>query len=431
MIVGQKIKLRLNSVQKLVFENYFGHSRFVYNKCVDLAKELYDAWKNCESEEERKSLPFPTCYTLIKLLRARRDSERWDKDWEVKISSQIFETTVENCAQAILAKLKGKGKKSSKVFLMYKSKKGGKFSCSFKRKYKNAFLRVRKKVFLPSFSKSYGWITLMEPIRPEFLAAGCTIKRVYIRREAGEYYAGFQLELENDPYRKIPQGVQSSCGIDVGVKTFATVVNELGETYSVEHLQSRLAPLFKKDKYYSRLLNRKQEARLKSRNKTEDWQKVKSSKGYDSVFLKLQRVRKKISNIKENFYHTLTKELCMQFRNICIEDFCASFIVRNSRLAKTKVARGLDYYRFKRLLDYKSTFYGNNVVLAEISFASTQICSYCGERKLKESKLGLSDRIYYCDNESCSGHSGLDRDVNAARNLLQYGLEALGELKLV
>ena len=45
MLVGQKVKLRLNKAQKQVLENYFGQNRFVYNKCVDLAKGIYDSWK--------------------------------------------------------------------------------------------------------------------------------------------------------------------------------------------------------------------------------------------------------------------------------------------------------------------------------------------------------------------------------------------------
>ena len=433
MIVGQKIKLRLNSAQKYAFENYFGHSRFVYNKCVDLAKELYDAWKSCEDETERKSLTFPNNFNLVKILRQRRDAEKWDVEWDVKISSQVFETTIENCSQAVLDKLKKRNqKRSRKYFLLYKKKKSGIFSCSFKRKgiTSRPFILKDLKLSLPTFSSNYGYVSLMEPIRQEYLDAGCTIKRVYIRKEAGEYYAGFQLELERNPYQQLPQDNQSFCGIDVGVATFATVVDENGEVFEVETLKTKLAVLVKKDKFYSRLLSRKQEARLKSRNKTEDWQKVRSSKNYGKILLKLQRVRQKITRIKENFYHTLTKELCMRFRNICIEDFNASFVVKNRRLASIKASRGLDFYRFKRYLSYKAAFYGNNLVLAERMFPSTQICSRCGNRKEKDKKLALSDRIYYCDNKSCSGRHGMDRDANAAANLLQYGLEVLGELKL-
>ena len=72
--------------------------------------------------------------------------------------------------------------------------------------------------------------------------------------------------------------------------------------------------------------------------------------------------------------------------------------------------------------------YGNNLVLADRGFASTQICSHCGNRKEKSAKLTLSERVYYCDNDSCPGNAGMDRDANAAANLLQYGLEILGKL---
>ena len=228
--------------------------------------------KNCENEEDRKKIPFPNVFTLQKLLREVKRNEKWDEEWGTKISTQVFDTSVESCAQAVSDKLHKtkKRRRFFETFLKYKKKKGGKHVACFYRKDKNSFHLEGTKLSLPTFSYRHGRVTLMEPIRQEFLDAGCTIKRVYIRREAGEYYAGFQLELEKNPYRKIPKSVHSACGIDVGVRIFATIVDENVEIYEVETLKKFLARLMKQDRHYSRLLQKKQECRLRLRNKTED-----------------------------------------------------------------------------------------------------------------------------------------------------------------
>src|SRR5215469_14037039 len=63
-------------------------------------------------------------------------------------------------------------------------------------------------------------------------------------------------------------------------------------------------------------------------------------------------------------------------------------------------------------MTYKSGWYGNAVYLAHPFFPSTPLCSQC--HRLPSVKLDLSVRTYHCE------HCGLilDRDLNAARNLL-------------
>jgi putative transposase len=60
---------------------------------------------------------------------------------------------------------------------------------------------------------------------------------------------------------------------------------------------------------------------------------------------------------------------------------------------------------------YKTAWNGGTLILADRWYPSSKTCSGCGAVK---TKLALSERTYHCD------HCGLDlnRDVNAARNLL-------------
>ena len=81
----------------------------------------------------------------------------------------------------------------------------------------------------------------------------------------------------------------------------------------------------------------------------------------------------------------------------------------------------LGFYEFRRMLQYKQTFYGCRVELVDRWFPSSKTCSVCG--CVKE-KLSLSERIFDCF--SCG--IVLDRDLNAALNLAQYVPGATGKL---
>ena len=68
----------------------------------------------------------------------------------------------------------------------------------------------------------------------------------------------------------------------------------------------------------------------------------------------------------------------------------------------------------RRLLGYKTRWYGATLVEADRYYPSSKTCSGCGRRK---PNLTLTDRTYVCQ------HCGLmvDRDLNAAINLARLG----------
>ncbi|WP_036931442.1 zinc ribbon domain-containing protein, partial [Proteocatella sphenisci] len=69
--------------------------------------------------------------------------------------------------------------------------------------------------------------------------------------------------------------------------------------------------------------------------------------------------------------------------------------------------------RFREMLDYKSRWYGRDLIIAPQNYPSSQLCSDCGNRSSQTKDL--SCRIYVCP--ECGLE--IDRDYNASLNLLK------------
>ena len=101
---------------------------------------------------------------------------------------------------------------------------------------------------------------------------------------------------------------------------------------------------------------------------------------------------------------------------VAIEDLQVRNLVRNHHLAKSIM--DASWVQFRNYLVYYGKVYGKVIVAIPPHFTS-QDCSVCGKRL----KKALSERTHRC---SCG--CVLDRDENAARNLLRLGLEQVGIL---
>jgi putative transposase len=100
-----------------------------------------------------------------------------------------------------------------------------------------------------------------------------------------------------------------------------------------------------------------------------------------------------------------------------VENLNVAGMLRNRKLARHIADAG--WGTLLRLLEYKTTWRGSTLHVADRWFASSKTCSACGTTK---TKLPLQIRIFRC--EHCN--LVLDRDVNAARNLAQL-VTGLGE----
>jgi putative transposase len=134
---------------------------------------------------------------------------------------------------------------------------------------------------------------------------------------------------------------------------------------------------------------------------------------------RLARLHARIASVRTDALHKATTMLAARYETVVLEDLNVAGMARNRALARAIGDQGFGAVR--RLLGYKTAWSGGTLITADRWYPSSKTCSGCGTVK---AKLALSERTYQCD--AC----GLvaDRDVKAARNLLQLaasGAESL------
>ena len=148
--------------------------------------------------------------------------------------------------------------------------------------------------------------------------------------------------------------------------------------------------------------------------------KQKGSANRKKAKLKVAKLHAKIADSRKDFLHKLSTRLVSENQTIAIETLAVSNMQKNPHLAKSISDAG--WAEFVRQLEYKSLWYGRELIGIDRWYPSSKRCSDCGHT-LK--KLPLKLREWTCP-ECGSIH---DRDINAARNVLAAGLavSALGE----
>lgn len=211
------------------------------------------------------------------------------------------------------------------------------------------------------------------------------IKQVTIKVKNGRWYANLMLELpdvikkHSYPRRKI--------GIDVGIKSIVALSNK--EVIPHPHwLKNSLAKL--------RILQRKAARQQKGSNRQ------------SATYKQVAKLHEHIANQRNDFYHKLSKKLSSNFSLIGIEDLNLAFMNRNKRTSRISYDAGLG--DFRQMLYYKAEEAGGRVIAVKPAY-TTQTCSSCGYRAKKR----LSVRVHKCP--VCGVK--LDRDVNAAKNILK------------
>ena len=116
-------------------------------------------------------------------------------------------------------------------------------------------------------------------------------------------------------------------------------------------------------------------------------------------------------NQRIDFHHKLSHDLAEKYDAVCVEDLNLKGIAGGLHYGKRIQDNG--YGQFLSMLGYKLEERGKYLIKVDRYFASSKICSVCGNRK---KELALSERTYICE---CG--NWLDRDVNAAVNILKEG----------
>lgn len=216
------------------------------------------------------------------------------------------------------------------------------------------------------------------------------IKTLRVKRSAGKWYACFACETEAKPLP--PTGKE--VGIDVGISSL--IATSDGETvknpqcYRAEQKRLRVAQ--------RRVARRK-----------------KGGANRRKAVAILQRQHERIANQRKDFLNKLALDLVERYDRIAVEKLNVKGMSRNRHLSKSILDSGWAYFRQR--LDDKAEEAGHFVVGVNPAYTS-RTCSGCGS--IFEG-LTLSDRWVTC---ACG--LSLDRDVNAAHNILAAGRAVWG-----
>ena len=129
----------------------------------------------------------------------------------------------------------------------------------------------------------------------------------------------------------------------------------------------------------------------------------------------VQHHHQHLANRRKDFLNKLANDLVLRYDRIAVEDLHISNMVRNHHLSKSILDAGWGHFR--QQLVSKAEYAGKLVVVVPPAYTS-KTCSGCGQWF---ESLTLAERWVECD---CG--LSLDRDHNAALNLLALGRSAWG-----
>ena len=113
------------------------------------------------------------------------------------------------------------------------------------------------------------------------------------------------------------------------------------------------------------------------------------------------------SRIKFNTFNT--------FNNV--EDLNVKGMSKNHNLAESILE--MNFGEFRRMLEYKVAWYNRRIIFVDRFYPSSKTCNHCG---YINKQLTLKDREWICPR--CG--KLIDRDYNAALNILDEGLRIIG-----
>ena len=373
---GYKFPIYPTEEQRILLEKTFGCCRYVYNRGIEETKRAYTFYQEHKMILPGLSPPRTTGYDFVTKLPGYKSD--FDSLWLNEVSSVALQQTMLHLGDAFSR--------------FYKARKG--------------FPTFKKKIASQSFVLMGAAFDLREG---GLKIARCkTPIKVGLSRElpsspsnvtisrtpTGRYYASFLCE-----YTPKPTTGQGKIGIDLGLKDFLVTSD------GVKIANPR--PFLKAEKQLRRAqqsLSRKREG---SYNRTK-------------ARLKVAHCHERITHLRRNFHHQLSRQLVNDNQVIGLEKLMVSNMSKNRHLAKS--IQDVGWSSFTTMLDYKSAESQNcTLVYMDTWFPSSHICSQT-QRRL-DRKLKLSERSWGCP------HCGEvhDRDVNAAQNILNEALRVLKE----
>ena len=370
MRLTYKYRLFPTSAQRTSLEKTLGACRWLYNKTLETRK---NAW-----EQEQKSVGRYDTIGMILQWKAENPSL-------IGVHSQVLQevcTRVDLAFQAFFRRVKAGEEKVG-----YPRFRGRDRYDSFTFP-QSGFKLVGNQLTLSKIGDVK--IELHRPICGK-------VKTLTLRRDAvGNWYACFSCECDIQPLPPVAKVV----GVDLGLSTFAYLSN--GEKIARQRWM-------KQDERDIARLQRKKELF------------EKGSPERRKVVHALCHAYERAANRRRDFAHQESRKLVNEYQFIALENLDIRDMQVNGNKTISRGIADVAWGQFVQFTAYKAANAGRLVVLVDPK-GTTQMCSGCSAIVLKD----LSVRIHDCP------HCGLklNRDHNAALNILARGLASMGTQSL-
>lgn len=360
-----KYRIYPNKKQQELIQKTFGCIRFVYNYYLNKRKEMY--------ENDKITFTYNMCSKDLTSLKK-------DLEWLKEVDSVGLQSSLKDLDHAYQ-----KFFKEHTGYPKFKSKKNR--YKSYKTKNTNNCLDfINKHIKLPKLG--------LVKVRDKQIPQGRILNATISQEPNGHYYCSLCCtDVEFEQYPKTNKNV----GIDLGICDFAILSDgiKIENPQFYEQSEKKLAKL-------QRELSRK----------------TIGSSRWNKARIKVAKLQKHISNQRNDFLQKLTTTIVSNYDVISIEDLNVKEMKETDSKIRNKRVGDVSWSEFRRMLTYKSQWYGKKLSVIDRYYPSSQICHICGHRDGKK----LEDiRKWICPH--CN--SELDRDVNAAINILNEGLRII------
>jgi putative transposase len=367
MIINRAYKFRIypNKTQQKAFYREFAASKTVYNYFLNRKIEVY--------KETGENHSYYDCNKELTLLKKREEYK-----WIAESSSAMLQESLRDLESAYNNFFR-EFKKGNKKYGFPKEKKF-KSSC----RYSNTsckYNREKHKIFISKI----GWMKVID----YKCAFGKLMNMTVSKSKDAKWYISICVEQS---VKEVENNSTSKIGIDVGIKDFLVDSNgnKIANPKFLEKSERKLKRL-------QRSLSRKQ----------------KGSNNRKKAKFILAKFHAKIANQRSNFIHQNSTKLVKENKLIAHENLNISGMVKNHRLAKSIAS--VSWYEFFRQLGYKASWNDCKIIKIGRFEPSSKTCNCCG---YVIDKVPLNIRKWQCPN--CN--ELLDRDINAAKNILKIGL---------
>ncbi len=213
-----------------------------------------------------------------------------------------------------------------------------------------------------------------------------TIKTITLKYSCGDWYITFS--CDDVPEVKPIGPAKQAVGIDLGLTHFYTD-SEGNKVKNPRHL-----------KKHAHSLAEAQRALARKKRGSTNRKKCKRT---------LSKKHRKVSNSRKDFHYKTAKRLVRNFQTIVMEDLNIKGMITQNKYNKS--IHDVGWGEFETILIAKAEEAGRTVLRVNPKNTS-QMCSCCGEIVAKD----LTVRVHRC---ACGAE--IDRDLNAAWNILKLG----------